>query len=73
MYGGAGYIRQLHEGDALVEEGLEFHAGLGMKWSFGKRVGIRGEAGISIRDGSTDEEDKRRSVPTAAGSIIWVF
>jgi hypothetical protein len=73
VYGGAGYIRQLHEGDALVEEGLEIHAGLGLKWSIGRHVGIRGEAGISIRDGSTDEEDKRRTVPTAAGSIIWVF
>jgi outer membrane protein with beta-barrel domain len=73
VYGGAGYMRQLHEGDALLEEGAEIHAGFGLKWRFGKRFGIRGDAGISIRPGSTDEESKRRSIPTAAGSMIWVF
>jgi hypothetical protein len=73
VYGGAGYLRQLHEGDALIEEGLEMHAGVGVKWWIGKRIGIRGEGGISVRDGSTDDENKRRTVPTAAGSIIWVF
>ena len=73
VYGGAGYVRQLHEGDALLEEGLEIHAGAGLKWWVGRRIGIRGEAGVSIRDASTDEAGKRRTVPTAAGSIIWVF
>lgn len=73
VYGGAGYIRQLHEGDALLEEGVEIHAGFGLKWRLGRRLGVRGEAGISIRDGKIDEENKRRAVPTAAGSIFWVF
>ena len=73
VYGGAGYLRQLHEGDALLEEGLEIHAGLGLKWWVGRHIAIRGEGGISIRDGNVDEEDKRRTVPTAAGSVIWVF
>jgi hypothetical protein len=73
VYGGAGYLRQLHEGDTLLEDGLEIHAGVGIKWWLGTRVGIRGEAGLSVRDGSADEDNKRRSVPTAAGSVIWVF
>ena len=57
LFGGAGYLRELHEDDALVEEGLEYHAGGGIKWWFGqgrRRVGVRGEAGISIRDGGFD-------------------
>jgi hypothetical protein len=75
VYGGAGYLRELHEGDAVVEEGLEIHAGGGLKVWMGarKRVGIRGEAGISIRDGGFGAEDTRRTVPLAAGSFIWVF
>ena len=73
VYGGAGYLRVLHESDALVEDGVEVHAGIGVKWSLGRRVAIRGDGGISIRDLGSDEDDKRRTVPVAAGSIIWVF
>ena len=75
VYGGAGYLRELHEGEALVEENLEFHAGAGVKWWLGgsRRFGIRGEAGVSIRDGGFEIEEKRRTVPVAAGSVIWVF
>ena len=75
VYGGAGYLRELHEGDALVEEGTEYHAGGGIKWWFGARgrMGIRAEAGLSIRDGGFDFEEKTRIAPVAAGSFIWVF
>jgi Outer membrane protein beta-barrel domain len=73
VYGGAGYLRELHEGDALVEEGVEFHAGAGLKWWLGRKFGIRGEAGVSIRDGGFENDEKRRTVPVAAGSVIWVF
>ncbi len=73
VYGGAGYLRVLHEGDALVEEGLEVHAGVGVKWWLGRRVAVRGEGGVSIRDLGTENNNKRRTVPVAAGSVIWVF
>ena len=78
VYGGAGYLRVLHEGEALVEDGVEIHAGIGVKWSVSRRVAIRGDGGISIRDlgsraGADEVDDKRRTVPVAAGSIIWVF
>jgi hypothetical protein len=75
VYGGAGYLRELHDGDALVEEGTEFHFGGGVKvWMGGsRRIGLRGEAGLSIRDGGFDFEEKRRAVPLAAGSVFWVF
>ena len=73
VYGGAGYLRVLHEGDALVEEGLEVHAGFGVKWWLGRRVAVRGEGGVSIRDLGTENNNKRRTVPVAAGSVIWVF
>lgn len=74
VYGGAGYLRELHEGEALVEEGLELHAGGGVKWFAGSgRWGFRADAGISIKDGGFDPEEKRRTVPEASGSLIWVF
>ena len=74
-YGGAGYLRELHEGDAFVEEGTEFHAGGGVKIWMGasRRVGVRMEAGLSVRDGGFDVEEKRRTVPVAGGFVFWVF
>ena len=76
LVGGAGYLRELHEDDAFVEEGVEYHAGGGIKWWFGRgrrRVGVRGEAGISIRDGGFDFKDGQRIVPIAAGSLVYTF
>jgi hypothetical protein len=76
LFGGAGYLRELHEQDALVDEGLEYHAGGGIKWWLGqgrRRVGVRGEAGISIRDGGFDFADGPRVVPVVGGSLIYTF
>jgi hypothetical protein len=76
LSGGAGYIRDLHEDNALVEEGAEYHAGAGVKWWLGSgrsRFGIRAEGGVSIRDGGFDFKDGKRAVPVAAGSLIYVF
>jgi hypothetical protein len=76
LSGGAGYLRELHEGDALVEEGVEYHAGGGLKWWFGdnrRRFGVRGEAGVSIRDGGFDFTDGPRVVPVVSGSLIYTF
>ncbi len=76
LFGGAGYLRELHEQDALVEEGLEYHAGGGLKWWFGqgrRGLGVRGDVGISIRDGGFDFKDSLRVVPIVAGSLIYTF
>jgi hypothetical protein len=76
LFGGAGYLRELHEDDALVEEGLEYHAGGGIKWWFGqgrRGVGLRAEAGVSIRDGGFDFKDGQRIVPTAGGFLTYAF
>lgn len=76
LFGGAGYLRELHEQDALVEDGLEYHAGGGIKWWFGqgqRGLGVRGEVGISVRDGGFDFNDSLRVVPIVAGSLIYTF
>jgi hypothetical protein len=76
VYGGAGYLRELHEEDALVEEGVEYHAGGGVKWWFGegsRRFGLRGDAGVSVRDGGFDFAEGLRVVPVVGVSLIYTF
>jgi len=73
---GAGYLRELHEEDTLVEEGVEYHAAGGIKWWFGsarRRLALRAEAGFSIRDGGFDFDEGARIVPVAGASIVWLF
>jgi opacity protein-like surface antigen len=72
--GGAGYLRELHEGDVSIETGTEYHAGAGVRWAIGSGgFGVRAEGGVSIRDGGVDFEDGRRAVPFVAGSLTWRF
>ena len=74
--GGAGYMRDLHEGNELLETGTEYHGGGGLKYWFGqgrRRFGVRVEAGFSSREGGFDFEDERRTVPIAGASLIYLF
>jgi hypothetical protein len=75
LIAGGGYVRELHEGDELVETGTMFHAGAGFKYWFGAtgRVGLRAEGGVSFRDGGFDFDDGIRIVPTAGASIVVAF
>lgn len=73
---GAGHVRDLHAGNELVETGLEYHAGGGIKSWFGtgrRKLGVRGEVLLSIRDGGVGAEDDRRMVPTAGFSLAYLF
>jgi hypothetical protein len=74
--GGAGYLRELHEGNELVETGTEYHASAGLKYWFGagsRRFGLRGEAGVSVRDGGVDFGAARRAVPVFGASLLYLF
>jgi hypothetical protein len=76
LRGGAGYVRELHEKNEVIETGSEFHAGGGLKVWFGRgrhRTGFRGDGGISFRTGAADTPKKRRRVPTAGVSIVYLF
>ena len=73
---GAGYLRELHEGEELVETGTTYHAGAGVKYwvrQGKRRIGLRGDVGVSVRDGGFDFEDTRRVLPTAGASLIVLF
>jgi hypothetical protein len=76
VLGGAGHVRDLHEGNDLVETGLEYHGGAGVKWWLGKgrpKSGIRADVGVSVREGGYGTEDGHRIVPTAAFSFVYLF
>jgi hypothetical protein len=76
LTGGAGYIRELHEGNELVDTGTQYHAGAGVKFWFGemrRRFGIRADVGVDVRDGGFDFKEGRRTVPTAGASLLYLF
>lgn len=73
--GGAGYIRDVHSGNSVVETGTEYHAKGGIKSWFGRarKFGLRAEGGISIRDGGFSYEGDVRYVPIASASFLYLF
>ncbi len=76
VLGGAGHVRDLHDGSDLVETGLEYHGGGGIKWWLGKgrpKSGLRADAGVSVREGGYGTDDGRRIVPTASFSFLYLF
>jgi hypothetical protein len=76
VLGGAGHIRDVHQGNDLVETGMEFHGGGGLKWWFGsgrRRFGVRVEARLTSRDGGFSFEDERRTVPSGGVSLAYLF
>jgi hypothetical protein len=75
LSGGGGYLRELHERNEYIETGREYHATAGLKLWFGRkeRLGLRVDAGASIRDGGADLRSGRRTVPTAGLSLAYLF
>jgi hypothetical protein len=74
--GGAGYLRELHEDNLLVETGTQYHATAGLKYWFGtrgNRFGLRVEGGVSLREKGFDDEDGRRVQPLVAAGLSYAF
>ena len=77
---GAGYLRQLHEGLTVTEEGRVFYVGAGARrvlmsrtrgWLRG--LGARGDVRLNVLSGGiTIDDDARRHV-SASGSLFVVF
>lgn len=73
---GGGHIRELHEGNELVETGNEFHATGGVKYWLGsgrRRLGLRAEGGFSSRRKGFDREEARRLLPLVQGGVAVMF
>ena len=76
LAGGGGYLRELHEGNQLVETGQEIHALGGLKYWLGsgaRRFGLRIEGGVSARKKGFDNEDAFRTLPVVFGGLSYLF
>lgn len=72
---GAGYVRELHEDNALVKTGSGFHAGGGVTiWFNGRQtVGVRGDARVYVINGGIDLDGGTRTQGAGGGSIVVAF
>jgi hypothetical protein len=77
---GAGYLRQLHEGQTLVEQGHAYHAGGGVKhwllardWGFISAAGMRADARLYLMSGGIAFEDRLRRHVAVSGSVFVAF
>lgn len=74
--GGAGYLRQLHEGRSLAETGWVYHAGGGARyWLRGgsrssRDLGVQADAQFNVRTGGIDFANKMRLYPTLKVSVF---
>jgi hypothetical protein len=78
--GGGGYLRQLHEGLMLTEEGHLFYVGGGVRRTFAARssgflrgFGARGDVRLNILSGGITVEDTSRNHVSASASLFVVF
>jgi hypothetical protein len=73
---GAGHLRELHEGNELVETGTVYQGGGGIKYWFGagaRRLGLRAEVGLMSREGGAAGATERRLVPMVSGGLSLLF
>lgn len=72
---GGGHLRDVHNANELLETGTEFHGMAGVKVRFGARrkLGLRAEAGVSLRDGGFSYDDDRRVAPMVAISLLYLY
>jgi hypothetical protein len=77
---GGGYLRQLHEGQRLVEQGEVYHAGGGIKyWLLTRKAGtlrsagLRADAKAYFLRGGISFDDRPRSHVAISGSVFVGF
>jgi opacity protein-like surface antigen len=78
--GGAGYVRQLHEGRTTVEEGRFLHVGFGVRRRFAaggrglvKGSGVRADVRLYVFDGGISVSDGVRTQGAVSASLFAVF
>jgi opacity protein-like surface antigen len=77
---GAGYVRQLHEGQTVIEEGHLYQLGGGVKhWLLARRTGtvkaagIRADARLSLVVAGIAFDDDPRPQGSVSGAVFVVF
>ena len=78
--GGAGYLRQLHEGLTVTEDGQVFYGGGGARyWIFTRPRGvprgggIRGDVRLNVLTGGIVVDDRSRRHVSVSGSFFLLF
>lgn len=77
--GGAGYLRQLHQGHTLVEQGEIYYAGGGLRYWIRGGDGLKGSLGLRTdaramwRKGGIDFENRMRLFPTLTLGVFVGF
>ena len=72
---GYGYVRELHEDNALVKTGSGFHAGGGVTMWFNPRrtLGLRADARVFIISGGIDLDGGTRTQGAGGASVVFAF
>lgn len=75
---GGGYLRQLHEDNALAENGQRYHLGAGVQYLLhghdgGRPVGLRGDLRAYLRKGGIELADKTRLYPSLSALVFVGF
>jgi hypothetical protein len=77
---GAGYLRQLHEGQIVIEQGRTYHLGGGVKrWLFARgghmasAGGIRADASLELLSGGVAFDDRLRPHAVVSGAFFVTF
>lgn len=78
--GGGGYLRQLHEGRTLIEEGRVYYVGAGARYWFSMRdrgvfrgTGLRGDVRLNFLTGGIALDEGTRRQPSLSGSFFVMF
>jgi hypothetical protein len=78
--GGAGYLRQVHAGQTLVEQGHGYYAGGGVRRAFVERerhvvkaAGIRADVRIDLLSGGVAFDDRLETHVSASGAFFIGF
>jgi len=73
---GGGHIRELYDGNELVETGRQFHVSGGIKYWSGRTrrsAGLRAEVGLASRERGVGGVDDRRTVAFAVAGVAFTF
>ena len=80
IMGGAGYLRQLHDQRALVDNGRVYHVGGGVKYRlrssparFVKGLGLRAQARLLVRDEGFSLEGQNRPALNVGAGLFAQF
>jgi hypothetical protein len=72
---GAGYLRELHEDNMLVETGQAYHAGGGLTAWLGanQRIGLRVDGRVYFLQGGIDLGKSSRTMAAGGGALVFAF